>query len=168
MPTLTRRDLLRSAAYSSLAIPAAPFIARSAWARAAMLGATVDATHPAILPREKLLFDFGWKFTFGNGADPAKDLGFGNGQGDFAKTGDFEFAKAKFDDSKWRSLNLPHDWAVELPFVRDEVQNSHGFKPLGRRYPETSVGWYRRSLIFQKATKDAGYGWNSMALSETC
>ena len=40
------------------------------------------------------------------------------GQGDFAKTGDFDFAKAKFDDSKWRTLNLPHDWAVELPFVR--------------------------------------------------
>jgi beta-galactosidase len=118
-----------------------------------MLGATVDATHPAILPREKLLFDFGWKFTFGNGADPAKDLGFGNGQGDFAKTGDFEFAKAKFDDSKWRSLNLPHDWAVELPFVRDEVQNSHGFKPLGRRYPETSVGWYRRSFDIPESDK---------------
>ena len=42
-------------------------------------------------------------------------------QGDFAKTGDFEFAKAKFDDSKWRSLNLPHDWAVELPFVHDDA-----------------------------------------------
>ena len=25
-------------------------------------------------------------------------------------------------------------------------QNSHGFKPLGRRYPETSVGWYRREF----------------------
>jgi beta-galactosidase len=24
--------------------------------------------------------------------------------------------------------------------------NSHGFKPLGRRYPETSVGWYRREF----------------------
>jgi beta-galactosidase len=126
---------------------------RSAWARAAFLAATADATAPAILPREKLLFDFDWKFTFGNGADPAKDLGFGNGQGDFAKTGDFEFAKAKFDDSKWRTLNLPHDWAVELPFVRDEVQNSHGFKPLGRRYPETSVGWYRRSFDIPESDK---------------
>ncbi len=107
----------------------------------------------AVAPREHLLFDFGWKFTFGNGADPAKDLGFGNGQGDFAKTGDFEFAKAKFDDSKWRTLSLPHDWAVELPFVRDEVQNSHGFKPLGRRYPETSVGWYRRSFDIPESDK---------------
>jgi beta-galactosidase len=86
--------------------------------------------------------------------DPARDLGFGNGQGDFAKTGDFAFSKAKFDDSKWRTLNLPHDWAVELPFVRDEVQNSHGYKPLGRRYPETSVGWYRRE--FEIPASDLG------------
>jgi beta-galactosidase len=100
----------------------------------------------AVAGREQLLFDFDWKFQFGHGTDPARDLGFGNGQGDFAKTGDFNFAKAKFDDSKWRTLNLPHDWAVELPFVRDEVQNSHGYKPLGRRYPETSVGWYRREF----------------------
>ena len=47
-------------------------------------------------------------------------------------------------------LNLPHDWAVELPFVRDEEQNSHGYKPLGRRYPETSVGWYRRTFEIPK------------------
>src|SRR5580765_2418582 len=147
---LTRRDLLRSAAYSSLAISSAPFLTRSAWARAALLAAAGDATPEAVLPREKLLFDFGWKFTFGNGTDPSKDLGFGKGQGDFAKTGDFEFAKAKFDDSKWRSLNLPHDWAVELPFVRDEEQNSHGYKPLGRRYPETSIGWYRRTFDIPK------------------
>jgi beta-galactosidase len=153
MPTFTRRDLLRSAAYSSLTISAAPFLTRSAWARAALLAATTDATPSEIVPREKLLLDFGWKFTFGNGADPAKDLGFGKGQGDFAKTGDFEFAKAKFDDSKWRTLNLPHDWAVELPFVRDEEQNSHGFKPLGRRYPETSVGWYRRSFDIPESDK---------------
>ena len=108
----------------------------------------------AIAPREKLLFDFGWKFQFGNGVDPARDLGFGVGQGDFAKTGDFAFAKAKFDDSKWRTLNLPHDWGVELPFVRDEEQNSHGFKPLGRRYPDTSVGWYRRE--FESPASDLG------------
>jgi beta-galactosidase len=153
MSILTRRDLLRSAAYSSLAISASPFLTRSAWARAALLASTSDAAQLAILPREKLLFDFGWKFTLGNGTDPAKDLGFGNGQGDFAKTGDFEFSKAKFDDSKWRTLNLPHDWAVELPFVRDEEQNSHGFKPLGRRYPETSVGWYRRSFDIPESDK---------------
>ncbi|HTX76023.1 MAG TPA: beta-galactosidase GalA [Terracidiphilus sp.] len=113
-----------------------------------------DAALPVEAPREKLLFDFGWKFTLGNGSDPTKDLGFGYGQGDFAKTGEFEFSKAKFDDSKWRMLNLPHDWAVELPFVDDPEQMSHGYKPLGRRYPETSVGWYRRE--FEIPATDVG------------
>jgi beta-galactosidase len=100
----------------------------------------------AVSPREHLLFDFGWKFQFGHGSDPARDLDFGGDQGDFAKSGEFKFATEKFDDSKWRVLNLPHDWAVELPFVRDEGLQSHGYKPLGRHYPETSVGWYRRSF----------------------
>jgi beta-galactosidase len=108
----------------------------------------------AVGPREQLLFDSGWKFQFGHGTDPARDLGFGNGQGDFAKTGEFAFAKDKFDDSKWRTLKLPHDWAVELPFVRDDVQQSHGYKPLGRRYPENSVGWYRRE--FEIPASDLG------------
>ena len=155
MPGLSRRDLL----CSGLALSASSLLARSAWGRTAALlsgypGAASAEALAAVAPREQLLFDFGWKFQMGNGSDPARDLGFGNGQGDFAKTGEFEFSKGKFDDSKWRTLNLPHDWAVELPFVRDEVQNSHGFKPLGRRYPETSVGWYRRE--FEVPASDEG------------
>jgi beta-galactosidase len=150
MSRISRRDLL----CSGLALSASSLVARSAWARASsalLAGAEAQA---AVAPREQLLFDFGWKFQFGHGTDPARDLGFGNGQGDFAKTGDFGFAKGEFDDSKWRALNLPHDWAVELPFVRDEVQNSHGYKPVGRRYPETSVGWYRRA--FEIPASDQG------------
>jgi beta-galactosidase len=154
MPSISRRDLL----HSGLAFSASSLVARSAWGRtAAMIAgyprpASAEAL-AAVAPREHLLFDFDWKFTFGNGDDPSKDLGFGYGQGDFAKTGEFEFAKAKFDDSKWRSLNLPHDWAVELPFVNDKEQTSHGFKPLGRRYPETSVGWYRRAFDIPESDK---------------
>ena len=147
MPGLSRRELL----CSGLALSASSLVARSAWGRTATLlagypGPASAEALAAVAPREQHLFDFGWKFQLGHGSDPARDLGFGNSQGDFAKTGDFDFAKGKFDDSKWRTLNLPHDWAVELPFVNDDVQNSHGFKPLGRRYPETSVGWYRREF----------------------
>jgi beta-galactosidase len=147
MPGITRRDLL----YSGLALSASTLLARTAWARTTALlsdypGPASAEALAAVAPRDQLLFDFGWKFQFGHGTDPARDLGFGNSQGDFAKTGEFDFSKAKFDDSKWRTLNLPHDWAVELPFVRDEGLNTHGFKPLGRRYPETSVGWYRREF----------------------
>jgi beta-galactosidase len=161
MPEITRRDLLAS----GLALSASSLLARSAWARTVALPGDVAEGHtgavPAVTPREQLLFDFGWKFTFGHGADPSKDLGFGFGQGDFAKTGDFKFAKADFDDSKWRRLDLPHDWAVELPFVHDDARigddvplRSHGYKPLGRRYPETSVGWYRR--VFEIPASDLG------------
>jgi beta-galactosidase len=154
MTDFSRRTLLSS----GLAFTASSMLARSAWSRAAVLAEPIlngsAAALPAVAPREELLFDFGWKFIFGNGVDPLRDLGFGYGQGDFAKTGDFKFAKAGFDDSKWRTLNLPHDWAVELPFVNDTEQASHGFKPLGRRYPETSVGWYRRE--FEIASSDLG------------
>ena len=154
MAGISRRDLLCSGA----ALSASSLVARSAWGRAAALLAgdpLASAEAPAaVASREQLLFDFGWKFQFGHGTDPARDLGFGNGQGDFAKTGEFEFSKGKFDDSKWRTLNLPHDWAVELPFVHDDVQQSHGYKPIGRRYPETSVGWYRRE--FEIPVSDLG------------
>jgi beta-galactosidase len=152
MSRISRRDLLSS----GLALSTSSLLARSAWARTAALlgGAPETGSGTAIAPREQLLFDFGWKFQFGNGSDPAKDFGFGNNQGDFAKTGDFKFARVGYDDSKWRSLNLPHDWAVELPFVWDDSLQSHGYKPLGRRYPETSVGWYRHEFDIPAA--DAG------------
>ena len=107
-----------------------------------------------VSPRERLLFDFDWKFFQGHATDPSKDLNLGADQGDFAKTGNFKFAQPKFDDSSWRSIRLPHDWAVELPFVNDPSLASHGFKPLGRKYPETSVGWYRRT--FQISKEDEG------------
>jgi beta-galactosidase len=150
MPGISRRHLLGS----GLALSTSSVLARSAWARAAAMLAGAPEDTSAVAPREQLLFDFGWKFQFGNGSDPSKDLGFGYDQGDFAKTGDFKFAKVGFDDAQWRKLNLPHDWAVELPFVHDDALQSHGYKPLGRRYPETSVGWYRRE--FDIPSSDAG------------
>jgi beta-galactosidase len=163
MSDITRRELLGT----GVALSASALLAPSALAQLAALmtrysDAASSEPQAAVPPREQLLFDFGWKFQFGHSTDPARDLGFGNGQGDFSRTGEFEFAKAKFDDTKWRMVNLPHDWAVELPFVRDELQTpdgdkpmqSHGFKPLGRRYPETSVGWYRRE--FEIPASDLG------------
>ena len=154
MSPISRRDLLSS----GLALSTSSLLGRSAWARAAAFMAATEANNPGgagvIGPREQLLFDFGWKFQFGNGTDPARDLGFGNNQESFAKTGDFKFARVGYDDSKWRSLNLPHDWAVELPFTWDDTLMPHGYKPLGRRYPETSVGWYRRE--FDIPARDAG------------
>jgi beta-galactosidase len=141
MSELTRREWLRYGVAGSASVAAGSFVYRAQ----ALLAAN-GASSSAAGPHEHLLFDFGWKFQFGHGSDPARDLGLGTSQSDFAKSGDFKFSTEKFDDSKWRPLNLPHDWAVELPFVRDEDLKDHGFKPLGRKYPETSVGWYRRSF----------------------
>lgn len=143
MASLNRRNFI----FSSLALSASSVAVSKGFARAnSLLEQMPGIADLALLPREKLLFDSGWKFKFGHGTDPARDLGFGVSQDDFSKAGDFEFAMEKFDDSTWKSLNLPHDWAVELPFVWDESLKSHGYKPIGRSYPETSVGWYRRSF----------------------
>ncbi len=151
MPTLSRREVLRS----GIALSAATFAASPAAASAeAMFAAYEQSEKDAVLsPRERTLLDFGWKFFQGNGKDPAKDLGFGHDQGEFSKSGNFYFSKIEMDDSKWRSLDLPHDWAVELPFVNDEALKGHGYKPLGRAYPETSVGWYRRTFEIPKEDK---------------
>lgn len=107
-------------------------------------------------PRERVLFDDGWKFALGNGADPDRDFGFGRYES-FAKAGGGTGAlQAGFDDSDWRQIDLPHDWAVELPFVQEgaDPHVQHGFKPVGRAYPETSVGWYRKS--FSVSNEDQG------------
>ncbi|MGO9088532.1 MAG: beta-galactosidase GalA [Terriglobales bacterium] len=154
MSSLTRRDLLRSGIALSASTLVVGSVSRAQALLAAYPGAASAEALAAVAPREHLLFDFDWKFFQGHATDPARDLGFGKDQGDFSKSGGFDFATEKFDDSKWRKLNLPHDWAVELPFVHDDGLQSHGYKPLGRSYPETSVGWYRR--VFDIPKEDAG------------
>lgn len=105
-------------------------------------------SHAAPPPgREHLLLDFDWRFAYGHPFDPSQD--FGNGVGYFsylAKTGYGDGAAAAgFDDRAWRQLDLPHDWAVEQPFS-EKASFSHGFKAIGRPFPNASVGWYRKSF----------------------
>ncbi|WP_271298721.1 beta-galactosidase GalA [Sphingomonas sp. CV7422] len=101
-----------------------------------------------------------WRFHLGHAADPAKDFGFGRSHDTYAKSGDAgtPAAEGTFDDSAWQAVTLPHDWAVDLPFERfgppgseaDKTGSFQGFKPLGRAWPATSVGWYRRILRLAK------------------
>jgi beta-galactosidase len=102
--------------------------------------------------RERLLMDFNWRFAFGNANDPAKDFDPANNFFSYlAKAGNgVGAAAANFDDRGWRVLNLPHDWAVELPFSQ-RGSGSHGFKALGRAFPENSVGWYRKTFFLPAA-----------------
>ena len=105
--------------------------------------------------RERLLMDFGWRFALGHATDYTKDFTTGTGYfTHFAKTGYGDgAAAAQFKDSTWREVDLPHDWAVELPFSGD-ASHSHGYKTIGYKYPETSVGWYRKK--FTIAASDFG------------
>jgi beta-galactosidase len=98
--------------------------------------------------REKLLMDFGWRFAFGHPFDAQKDFETGTGYFSyFAKAGYGDGAAAvNFDDRAWRKLDLPHDWAVEQPFS-ERASFSHGFKAIGRNFPERSVGWYRKNFF---------------------
>ncbi len=54
--------------------------------------------------------------------------------------GDVAFAQTGFDDSGWRAVGLPHDWAIEGPFNSGGVGGSMG------RLPSPGIGWYRRKL----------------------
>ena len=74
---------------------------------------------------------------------------FDNGSGYFsyfAKAGYGDgAASTNFDDRGWRVLDVPHDWCVELPF--DSLGGySHGYKAIGRNFPQNSVGWYRKKF----------------------
>ncbi len=93
-------------------------------------------------PREKLLMDFGWKFHLGDDWGTGEELinlGISTGP-----------AKASFNDNSWTSLDLPHDWAVALPFDQN-ANGSLGFKPRGPGYPQNSIAWYRRTFTLPKS-----------------
>ncbi|HXC94914.1 MAG TPA: beta-galactosidase GalA [Edaphobacter sp.] len=99
--------------------------------------------------RERESLDFGWRFALGHAYDPMRDFGFGklSGTGTYAKSGDAGGPTGvRFDDSKWEAVQVPHDWAVALPFVVEDVLVGHGGKPVGRDFPESSIGWYRREI----------------------
>jgi beta-galactosidase len=162
MSDLSRRDVLKRGAASLSALTVLPSLAHlipdnpNAIDRDTESPIDSPAPSPTQSPstRERTLLDFGWRFALGHASDPAKDFGYGRGQA-FAKSGSFFTAsRTNFDDSQWRALDLPHDWAVELPFSDVRALNGHGAKPLGRDYPDTSIGWYRR--VFDIPATDVG------------
>ena len=57
------------------------------------------------------------------------------------------YVQPGFDDSSWRRVNLPHDWAIEGPFT------TKGGGGMGR-LPSEGVGWYRKKLRIP--AQDAG------------
>jgi beta-galactosidase len=106
-------------------------------------------------PREKLLMDRGWKFHLGNAASVEADFGYG-ASAIFAKAGEsYGAVSPGFNDSTWRTLDLPHDWMVEQDFIKSDNPNvlSHGYKPAGRLFPGTSIGWYRKAFMVPESDR---------------
>ncbi len=64
-------------------------------------------------------FDKGWKFTLGDSV---------------------AYSEPGADDSSWRPLDLPHDWAIEGEFSKDNPSGTGGGALPG------GVGWYRKSF----------------------
>jgi len=95
--------------------------------------------------RQRLSLDQGWRFHLGD--IPMPVIRGHNESYSNAKAGKAWGAAAPdYDDSLWRELDLPHDWAVEGPF--EESENlSQGYRPRG-------IGWYRRH--FKVAEADRG------------
>ena len=116
----------------------------------------VASTH-AQSARKKTNIDKGWKFALGHAANAEKDFNYSIST-IFSKSGAAPGTaiNSGFNDSTWRNIDLPHDWAVELPFVNVDnfdVQ-SHGYKPVGGLFPTTSIGWYRK--YFTVPAADSG------------
>ncbi len=86
---------------------------------------------------ETLSLNQGWKFHEGDIPFPEVSghvNSYNNAKAGYA----WGAAAAAYDDNQWRVLDLPHDWAVEQPFVRT-ANLSQGYRPRG-------IGWYRRSF----------------------
>jgi beta-galactosidase len=71
-------------------------------------------------------FDNNWKFYLGDAVD-AKEI--------------------SFNDATWRSLNLPHDWSIELPFDSTSPTGNGGGALRG------GIGWYRKTFSLPASSK---------------
>lgn len=126
-----------------------------------LLSGAVSSVMYAQSVRERILLDDDWQFALGHADSPAKDFGCGTEYFNYltkaASIHNEGPYSLNFDAAKWnipwKTVNLPHDWVVDLPFAA-EASHSHGYKTVGYQYPETSVGWYRK--IFTLSQEDKG------------
>jgi beta-galactosidase len=89
-------------------------------------------------PRSRESFNEGWKF-----------IKYFNASTD-AVTTDKEpegLQLPSANDSNWRTLDLPHDWAIEGPFS-DTLENETGLLPW------KGIGWYRKHFSLNETDKN--------------
>lgn len=121
-------------------------------------GAAGSPGEPGVRSRE--LFNDGWRFIKNDPAGTnaaslsytsAKQWVLPTGNDFLANSGeqhqrpegnlgdDVSYTQPNFDDSSWRELNLPHDYAIEGPYT-DSVNANMG------HLPATGVAWYRKTF----------------------
>ncbi|MGK6320465.1 beta-galactosidase GalA [Sphingomonas sp. DT-204] len=92
----------------------------------------------------RTLIELGWRFHEGDIPTP-EPVGH-NATYLSVKAGNAPGAAAiAYDDSDWREVRLPHDWAASQPFV-ETANVSQGYRPRG-------IGWYRRTLRLDPAER---------------
>nr|WP_307992408.1 sugar-binding domain-containing protein [uncultured Niameybacter sp.] len=81
-------------------------------------------------------FNRNWKFCWGGDSNhPQEDMS--------------KAYEINYDDSNWRSLDLPHDWSIEFDF---NIENSLVGSEAG--YLDGGIGWYRKAFVLPKEMKD--------------
>ncbi|MDO4496381.1 MAG: glycoside hydrolase family 2 TIM barrel-domain containing protein [Bacteroidales bacterium] len=63
----------------------------------------------------------------------------------FVLADDSTSRQANYDDTKWRQLNLPHDWSIEGQ-LSPNMASCTGYYPGG-------IGWYRKHFDYKKTDK---------------
>jgi beta-galactosidase len=114
-------------------------------ARALLILCALTSFYANAQSRERISINDNWRFALGHATDVTIDFNHGTGYFSYlAKTGFGDGpAAANFDDRSWRNVTIPHDWAVEMPFDPN-ASHSHGYKAVGPKFPQNSVGWYRQ------------------------
>jgi len=83
--------------------------------------------------RTELLFDEGWRFYRGDTS---------------------EAAMPEFDDSKWRLIDLPHDWSIEDVPGTDSPLDSAAIGGIDAGYFTGGTGWYRKTFFVPASLKN--------------
>ncbi len=112
---------------------------------------------PGVAQRERLCFDQDWMFAYGHASDPTKDFGCGTEYFNYLTKANSIHNEGPYTirfnpDERWKAVDLPHDWVVDLAYSRD-ASYSHGHKQVGWKFPQTSVGWYRKTFNLPKEDK---------------
>lgn len=82
----------------------------------------------------------------GNAAASAREVQALDGDWRFSKSDAAMAMAAKFDDSSWRSVRLPHDWSM------DEAFSAHYGS--GNGFAAGGIGWYRKTFTLKPADRD--------------